>query len=88
MKMKPVPKAILIAIIVGGIAYTGYVFTGGEKNVQAAPTVQAPVQPAPVAPVVQAPAPVPVVQQATPEVRQDMSANRGMSALMSAGGKK
>jgi hypothetical protein len=87
MKLKPVPKAILIASVVGGVAYAGYIFTGDKPQVQAAPVVQqAPaVQDLPVAPV-QQPAPAPV-QQPAHEVRQDMSANRGMSALMNAGKK-
>ena len=86
MKLKPVPKAILIAVIVGGLGYGGFIFMPSQPTVVQTTVPVQPVQaPAaqPAAPVVQAPA----AQPAAPEVRQDMSANRGMSALMTAGKK-
>ena len=88
MKLKPVPKALLILTIVSGIGFAGYKFMDGKpEQVQAVQqTIEAPVVKQ--VPVV-TPAPVqPAPAQVAVEPAVNASTNRGMTALMNTGKNK
>jgi hypothetical protein len=93
MALKPVPKLILIAVIVGGVGYGATKFMPASAPAQAAAPIEAPTVVAPPTAQVQearavpAPAPAPVsepVQQAPERTFQAAPAQNdaGMNALL------
>jgi hypothetical protein len=84
MKMKMPARVLLVAAIVGGVAYGGSIYLGGVKEPTPVPEVPA-VQAQPQQIQIQQPVQQPVVQEAPRQA--DASANRGMSALMNMGKK-
>ena len=88
MKLKPVPKALLILAVVSGIGFAGYKFMDGkpEPTQVVQPVVEAPVVKQ--APVAVAPAPVAAPAQVVVEPATNASTNRGMTALMNTGKNK
>jgi hypothetical protein len=87
MKMKPVPKFLLVGIVVVGLGYGVNTYLERRAAIQASAPVEVVIQPQAPAVVQVAPVQTPVVQAPVAEAPVVSSPNRGMDALLNAGKK-